>query len=120
MKDTDIWEIKQIIQQGLEDSNLHLNVPSKETKIRLESLEISQKDISKQVGKMAVDVAEIKIHTTHIKELFDRLPCKDEEKRINELEKEVDQLVGKSIIAGSVFGFIGASFLAAIGWFFKK
>ena len=110
MKDTDIWEIKQIIQKAMENSH---PVPSPETKERLTKLETSME-------KMSKDIVEIKVHTTYIKELISKLPCKEESIKIDNLEKEVNQFVGKAAIIGSVFGFVGAVILTIIGWLLTK
>ena len=110
MKDTEIWEIKQIIQQGIE--NLH-PTPSPETKERLVKLETSMMNI-------ALDVSEIKIHTTYIKELIGKLPCTEQNKRIVELEKYNQKQIGMIAVLGMVFGVVGFFISPIISWLLNK
>ena len=65
-------------------------------------------------------IMEIKNDVGEMKGILKGLPCIDHTKRLNEIEKEVDQLVGKSVIIGSIFGLIGGFVLAVISWFLKN
>ena len=65
-------------------------------------------------------ILEMKADIGEIKGILKSLPCVDHTKRLNEVEKEVDQLVGKSVVIGSVFGLIGGIVLTIFGWLIKK
>ena len=65
-------------------------------------------------------IMEIKQDLGEVKGILKGLPCVDHTTRLNSVEREVDQLVGKSVIAGSIFGLIGGFVLMIIGWIFKK
>ena len=65
-------------------------------------------------------IMEIKNDVGEIKGILKGLPCIDHTQRLNEAEKEIDQLVGKSVVIGSIFGLIGGFVLIVLGWFFKR
>lgn len=110
MKDNEIFELKKIIQQGIEKSH---PVPSPETKERLEKLENS-------VNKISVDITEIKIHTTYIKEKFNDLPCINQDGRIRKLEDDKNKQIGIIAVLGIIFGAIGWVLTPVINWLLSK
>ena len=65
-------------------------------------------------------ILEIKQDLGEVKGILKGLPCVDHTKRLNEVEKEVDQLVGKSVIIGGIFGLIGGAVLTFLGYFIRK
>jgi len=71
----------------------------------------------KNIYKIIID---IKNDVGEIKGVLKGLPCVEHSSRLNEVEKNVDQIVGKSAILGSIFGFVGAVILTLIGLFLKQ
>ena len=71
------------------------------------------------VYEMHGQLTELSADLKNLKENFDKLPCVDQEKRIDRLEAYKNQLVGKVSVISAIFGAIGYTVSIVIGYIIK-
>lgn len=69
-----------------------------------------EEEIFKFMGK-------IDERTKNILDMFEALPCARDDKRITELERYKNEMIGKISIISVICGVVGYGVSTAIGWF---
>ena len=72
------------------------------------------------VYEMHGQLKELTADFKNLKENFDKLPCKAQGERIDELEAFKNQLMGKVSVVSAIFGAIGYAVSIVIGYIIKR
>ena len=76
--------------------------------------------MSNQIDEMSRAIGRIEQKVDSLSESFNRLPCSNENNKIDVLEDKVSKIEGKISIISAVSGFIGSIIFAIVSWFLSK